>query len=106
MKQFINNLKVSRKLTVISIAFITPILVLLWFLISEQNIRIDFGQKEICGNMYLRPLKKILEVSPDFYYNEKKQSIDGTNNSSKNSSIKLTVDAQLAELEKIDISFK
>lgn len=102
MKQFINNLTVSRKLTVISIAFITPILVLLWFLISEQNIRIDFGQKEICGNMYLRPLKKILEVSPDFYYNEKKQSIDGTNNSSKNSSIKLTVDAQLAELEKID----
>jgi methyl-accepting chemotaxis protein len=64
MKRILRNFKVSVKLTLISCAFLLPILVLLYFLTAEQNIRIDFAQKELYGNEYLRPLKEILELAP------------------------------------------
>lgn len=66
MKKLLGNLKVSLKLTLISVAFVIPILVLLYFLTSEQNIRIDFAQKEIYGDEYLRPLKGLMELAPDY----------------------------------------
>ncbi len=64
MKRILGDFKVSVKLTLISCAFLMPILVLLYFLTAEQNIRIDFAQKELYGNEYLRPLKEILELAP------------------------------------------
>jgi methyl-accepting chemotaxis protein len=66
MKRFFGKLKVSHKLSLISVSFVLPILVLLNFLISEQNIRIEFGQKEIYGDEYLRPLMKMLEGATNY----------------------------------------
>jgi methyl-accepting chemotaxis protein len=66
MEKLFGKLKVSYKLSLISVSFILPILVLLNFLISEQNIRIEFGQKEIYGDEYLRPLKKLLVAASNY----------------------------------------
>ncbi|MFO7446013.1 MAG: ATP-binding protein [Ignavibacteriaceae bacterium] len=74
---FLSNYRVSVKLALISSAFILPVIVLLYFLISEQNIRIDFAQKELYGNEYLRPLKKLLELAPAYkHLNHNRKSSD------------------------------
>ncbi|MBI1939073.1 MAG: HAMP domain-containing protein [Ignavibacteriales bacterium] len=98
MKKLLGNLKVSLKLTLISVAFVIPILVLLYFLTAEQNIRIDFAQKEIYGDEYLRPLKGLMELAPDYKHLNHNQS-NGTTNSSDAKQVESKIDNLFAEIE-------
>ena len=56
----IKSVSVRHKLNAIAVTFLIPVLVLLYFLVQEQDIRISFGEKEICGSRYLIPLKDML----------------------------------------------
>src|ERR1700761_2017911 len=48
----LNRLNVSWKLTIASAMFVIPIGALLYDLVSQQQVGIDAGQKEIDGNAY------------------------------------------------------
>ena len=102
MKRFLINAKVSTKLTIIAIAFIIPILILLQALISQQNISINFAEKELKGDNYLRPLKKILEFAPNLQYANKKQIVSGQTLSSQISEISSQIDNQFIALDIFD----
>jgi methyl-accepting chemotaxis protein len=54
------NLKIGRKLILLGIVFSVPVAVLLFLLIKEQNIAIDFGQNERRGVEYIKPVRHLL----------------------------------------------
>ncbi len=56
----IKSVSVRHKLNAVAVSFLIPVLVLLYFLVQEQDIRISFGEKEIYGSRYLIPLKDML----------------------------------------------
>ena len=55
----LNRLKLPQKFILISLLFSLPLAVVVYLLVSEQNVRINFGQKEIYGARYLRPLNDL-----------------------------------------------
>lgn len=56
-----NRLKYPQKFVLISLLFALPLALVMTLLIGEINSRIEFAQKEIYGNIYLRPLRGLLE---------------------------------------------
>jgi len=54
------NLKVGGKLILLGIVFSVPVAVLLFLLIKEQNIAIDFGENERRGVEYINPVRHLL----------------------------------------------
>ena len=62
----IRNLRIWQKLALIGIAFSLPILVLLYLLVAEKSIAIDFARKEMDGDRYLRSLRTLLELLPEY----------------------------------------
>jgi HAMP domain-containing protein len=54
------NLKIGRKLVLLGIVFSVPVAVLLFLLIKEQNIAIDFGKNERRGVEYINPIRHLL----------------------------------------------
>jgi len=61
---FLHSMRVSTKLAVISLSFSLPIAVLLYFMTTSIKNDIDFGQFELWGNEYQRPLERALEHIP------------------------------------------
>jgi len=59
-----NHLKYPQKFLLISLLFILPLALVMNLLLSEINSRIDFTQKEIYGNTYLRPLNQLWRHIP------------------------------------------
>ncbi|MET1028470.1 MAG: hypothetical protein ABWY00_14980, partial [Dongiaceae bacterium] len=53
------RLKIAHKVGIASFLFLVPIGYLLWALIAQQNIAIDFAEKERLGTDYLRGLAEI-----------------------------------------------
>jgi len=59
-----NRLSYPQKFTLIGFLFAMPLTLVIYLLISEINSRVDFAQKEIYGNEYLRPLRQLREYIP------------------------------------------
>ena len=59
-----NRLSYPQKFTPIGFLFAIPLTLVMYLLISEINSRVDFSQKEIYGNQYLRPLRQFREDIP------------------------------------------
>lgn len=59
-----NRLSYPQKFTSIGFLFAMPLTLVMYLLISEINSRVDFAQKEIYGNQYLRPLRQLREYIP------------------------------------------
>jgi len=59
-----NRLKYPQKFALISLFFAIPLATVMFLLISEINDRIEFAEKEIVGDAYLRPLRQLLEHVP------------------------------------------
>ncbi|MBF0238176.1 MAG: HAMP domain-containing protein [SAR324 cluster bacterium] len=57
----LKNMKIANKLSLIVASFVIPILILLFLLIETHQWRIDFAQKEITGDIYLRHLRQLQE---------------------------------------------
>ncbi|MBF0564017.1 MAG: methyl-accepting chemotaxis protein [Nitrospirae bacterium] len=58
-----SKLKIRHKLVIIYLVLSVPIGILLYLLIHEKQIAIDFTRKEINGTAYLRPLRDIITYS-------------------------------------------
>jgi serine phosphatase RsbU (regulator of sigma subunit) len=56
-----NRLSYPQKFTLIGFLFAMPLTLVMYLLISEINSRVDFAQKEIYGNQYLRSLRQLKE---------------------------------------------
>ena len=54
------NLTVARKLVLLGIVFSLPVAVLLFLLVKEQNIAIEFGSQERKGVEYINPVRHLL----------------------------------------------
>ena len=54
------NLTVARKLILLGVMFSLPVAALLYLLIKEQNIAIEFGSKERIGVEYINPVRHLL----------------------------------------------
>jgi methyl-accepting chemotaxis protein len=54
------NLNIGGKLVLLGLVFSLPIAVLLFLLLKEQNIAIDFGQNERRGVEYINPVRHLL----------------------------------------------
>ncbi|MFM7887053.1 MAG: diguanylate cyclase, partial [Pseudanabaena sp.] len=59
-----NYLKYPQKFFLISLLFILPLALVTNLLLLEINSRIEFTQKEIYGNAYLRPLNQLWQNIP------------------------------------------
>jgi hypothetical protein len=64
MKKWLNKLKVSQKLMLISIFFVMPDSLMLYLFITGINANIHFALLEKKGNEYQRPLEELLELIP------------------------------------------
>ncbi|MEG4418429.1 PP2C family protein-serine/threonine phosphatase [Microcoleus sp. LAD1_D5] len=91
-----NRLSYPQKFTLIGFLFAMPLTLVMYLLISEINSRVDFAQKEIYGNQYLRPLRQLREYLPKLQL----LNYQGLNPNLSNSDIR-------AKLEtKIDANFQ
>ena len=59
-----NRLKYLQKFLIISLLFILPLALVMNFWLSEINSRIEFTQKELYGNAYLRSLNQLWQYIP------------------------------------------
>ncbi len=59
-----NRLKYPQKFALISLVFILPLSLVMYFLFSEVQSRIDFAQKEKLGTRYFRPLHQLSTKVP------------------------------------------
>jgi serine phosphatase RsbU (regulator of sigma subunit) len=57
--RLMNRLKYPQKFTLISGIFILPLSLVMYLLVSEIQSRNEFAEKEIIGNIYLRPLRQL-----------------------------------------------
>jgi PAS domain S-box-containing protein len=57
----LNRLKYPQKFLLISFFFLLPLALVMTSFIFEINSRINFAQKELYGNAYLRPLRQLFE---------------------------------------------
>jgi methyl-accepting chemotaxis protein len=55
------KLSILAKLNAILVALSIPIVILLYLFVQETNVNINFGQKEIYGDDYLKTTRKILD---------------------------------------------
>ena len=59
-----NRLSYPQKFTLIGFLFAMPLTLVIYLLISEINNQVNFAQKEILGNQYLRPLRELRQDIP------------------------------------------
>lgn len=74
----IYKLKDRQKLAIVALALGLPILFLLYLLISEKNIAIDFARRELMGTAYLQPLRELLELIPQHERSSPRDSAEKT----------------------------
>ena len=60
-----NKLSCSKKMLLISIAFITPIIFTSYFLVSEQLLDTKFAKSELTGVEYIVPLRQLIQHFPE-----------------------------------------
>ncbi len=60
-----NRLRYPNKFALISLFFMLPLGLALYFFVSEINSKIEFGAKEFRGDIYLRPLRQLMESVPN-----------------------------------------
>lgn len=90
----------ARKLMVVGILLAIPILFLLLALVQQQNVEIAFARKEVQGNRYSRPLRKVQEQL--LAYAVAVQRRAGGNSGVELSGYAAAVDSALNELDGVD----
>jgi methyl-accepting chemotaxis protein len=99
VKKYFNNLKISQKLALSSFAFVFPLIILLYFTISESNKNINFTEKELIGTEFISSVHKIIhnlyvhQLYSNYYisgYKSKEEQIK---------KIELLVDKSILELK-------
>ncbi len=60
-----NKLSCSKKIILISLAFLLPLLITNYFLIHEQFQDIQFSEKELVGLKLIKPLRRLVQHFPE-----------------------------------------
>lgn len=94
------NLNIATKLLVVTMALVFPIVTLLYLLVQEKNIAINFGTKEYHGDLYLRPLRTIMANAPVQKVLVQRNRLLGEKNSID--ALQANVDVAFQELAKVD----
>lgn len=63
------------KLICANILYSIPVIALIYFMVSAQNVNIDFGLQEIKGNLYQRPAENILQKLVEARYSDTPNSL-------------------------------
>jgi methyl-accepting chemotaxis protein len=92
--------RIWMKLAAIALSFIVPLVITTYFLVKEQNIKIDFAQQELEGIDYLRPLSK-LYVHTELYGALLRQGDEA-----QASRLESTIDGDLREVVAVDARLK
>lgn len=60
-----NQFSCSRKMLIISTAFVIPALITMFFLVKEQLIAVNFAKQEITGVEYIVPVRQLIQHFPE-----------------------------------------
>ena len=63
MKTLLASLRISRKLALIAVAFLLPLVFTAYFMVANKSEAIRFAAQEIQGNEFQRPLEDLLEAA-------------------------------------------
>ncbi len=69
----LKNISISAKFKLIALGFSLPVAILLYLLISEKNIAIEFAEREIVGVRYMESLSRV-------FYHSARHSVDSPRN--------------------------
>ena len=100
--KFKNKLSLRLKMILLSAVYTLPILVLVNFMVSEQNKAIDFNSLELIGDAYLRPLSSLLQDVGRHYFllkNIKKGATD--NDIEELSKVETFIEKDIADLTQV-----
>jgi len=89
------NLKIGRKLVLLGIMFSVPVAVLLFLLIKEQNIAIDFGENERRGVEYINPVRHLL-------HNIQKHQVAFLNGASETPTLEKQIEEDIRSIQEVD----
>ncbi|TKB68295.1 MAG: HAMP domain-containing protein [Nitrospira sp.] len=89
------NLKIGSKLVLLGLIFSIPVAVLLFLLIKEQNIAIEFGQKERLGVEYINPVRHLL-------HDIQKHQVAFLNGSSEASALEKQIEQDIRSAQEVD----
>ncbi|MCU0544380.1 MAG: PP2C family protein-serine/threonine phosphatase [Oscillatoriaceae cyanobacterium Prado104] len=97
-----NRLSYPQKFSTIAFLFAMPLALVTYLLISEINSRIDFAQKEIYGNEYLRPLRQLREYIPQLQFLNYQRLNPDLQESDRGADLEAKIDVGFHELENTD----
>ncbi|TAE78361.1 MAG: HAMP domain-containing protein [Oscillatoriales cyanobacterium] len=100
-----NRLSYPQKFTSIGFLFAMPLALVMYLLISEINTRVDFAQKEIYGNEYLRPLRQLREHIPKLQQLNYQGFNPNLSNPDPRANLEAKIDANFESLANIDRQF-
>ena len=63
----LNNILIKYKLLFVSVMFIVPVIMLLYFYVAAKNVAIDFGMKEYYGDVILRNVRVLMEKTVRYH---------------------------------------
>jgi methyl-accepting chemotaxis protein len=89
------NLTVARKLILLGIVFSLPVAVLLFLLVKEQNIAIEFGSQERKGVEYIKPVRHLL-------HDIQKHQVAFLNGSAETSTIEKQIEEDMRSAQEQD----
>lgn len=97
-----NRLSYPQNFTLIGFLFAIPLTLVMYLLISEINSRVDFFQKEIYGNQYLRPLRQLREYIPKLQLLNYQSLNYNLSNSESRTDLEAKIDKNFQALENTD----
>ena len=101
MMRFLYDLKIGIKFILLGLFFCISIALLLTLLVTEKNVAIDFAEKEIMGNAYLRPLRSITARLSE-HRRLARRNGGGTALLAPLSQVALALEADFRQLEQVD----
>ena len=93
-----NRLTYPQKFILIGFLFAMPLTLVMYLLISEINTRVDFAQKEIYGNQYLRPLRQLRQYIPQLQLLNSQGLNLTSNNVDYSKNLEAKIDAEFQSL--------
>lgn len=98
----INLLSYRQKFTLIGFLFAIPLTLVMYLLISEINSRVDFAEKEIYGNQYLRPRRQLRAYIPKLQLLNYQSLNPNLSNSESRANFEAKIDANFQSLANTD----
>jgi HAMP domain-containing protein len=92
------NLKVARKLILLAIVFSVPVTALLFLLVKEQNISIDFGQNERRGVEYIKPVRQLL-------HDIQKHQVAFLNGGAEAAALEKQIEEDIRSVQEVDVRY-